>query len=251
MSLARRFNAGLNSTAATRRFLIHSPATKIRFMNSGEGFILIGGQSRRMGTDKSRLTLAGQTFVERIAEELIAVTSSVTIVGGNSNSNSRTGESIQPNSELKTQNSKLKTVFDVYPNWGALGGVHTALAVCRAEWALVVACDFPFVTRELFHHLLSLRADFAAVAPIQRDGIPQPLCALYRVAPCLARAEELIKTGERKPVALLQSVRTRWLQFDEFANLAGADRFFDNINTPEDYVRAREEGVDTDDVAMN
>jgi molybdopterin-guanine dinucleotide biosynthesis protein A len=206
-------------------------------MSSTEGFILIGGQSRRMGTDKSQLVLAGQTFVERIAGELSAATPSVTIVGGTA--------------ELKTENSKLKTVTDFYPNWGALGGVHAALATCRAEWALVVACDFPFVTSELFLYLLSLRTDFDAVAPIQRDGIPQPLCALYRTAPCLARAEELIKTGERKPVALLQSVRTRWLEFAELANLQAADRFFDNINTPEDYVRAREEGVDTEDVAMS
>jgi molybdopterin-guanine dinucleotide biosynthesis protein A len=213
-------------------------------MNSSEGFILIGGQSRRMGTDKSRLVLAGRTFVERIAAELSAATSSVTIVGGNSAATMTTGEPPAPNSELKTQTSTLKTVPDVFPNWGALGGVQAALAVCRAEWAVVVACDFPFVTRGLFHHLLSLRADFAAVAPIQSDGIPQPLCALYRTAPCLARAEELIKTGERKPVALLQSVHTRWLRFDEFANLEGAARFFDNINTPEDYVRAREKGID-------
>ncbi len=243
-------------------FLICPPATKIRFMNSSEGFIIIGGQSRRMGTDKSRLVLAGQTFVERIAGELSAVTSSVTIVGGSSDSHSdslsKTAELQAPNSELKTQNSKLetrksrlKTVPDVYPNWGALGGVHSALTVCRSEWALVVACDFPFVTSELFQYLLSFRADFAAVAPIQSDGIRQPLCALYRTAPCLARAEELIKTGERKPVALLQSVRTRWLQFDEFANLAGAERFFDNINTPKDYERAREKGIDTEDVAMS
>lgn len=218
-------------------------------MSSTEGFILIGGQSRRMGTDKARLVLAGQTFVQRIAGELSPATSSVTIVGGHKDSSLIAAGPRAANSELQIPNSKLETyqtVTDVYPNWGALGGVHAALAACRAEWALVVACDFPFVTTELFLHLLSFRADFAAVAPIQSDGIPQPLCALYATVPCLARAEELIKTGERKPVALLQSVHTRWLRFDEFATLEAADRFFDNINTPEDYVRAREEGVDTE-----
>lgn len=220
-------------------------------MNSTEGFILVGGQSRRMGTDKSRLVLAGRTFVERIAGELSAATSSVTIVGAAGDSRLTSGASRASDPERETKNSKLTTVADVHPNWGALGGVHTALAVCRAEWALVVACDFPFVTSKLFLHLLSCRADFAAVAPIQSDGIPQPLCALYRKRPCLARAAELIKTGERKPVALLQSVHTRWLRFEEFANLEGADRFFANINTPEDYVRARQEGVDTEDVAMS
>jgi molybdopterin-guanine dinucleotide biosynthesis protein A len=196
-------------------------------MNSIEGFILIGGQSRRMGTDKSQLVIAGQSFVERIAGELSGVTTSVKLVGGNP----------------AAAKLNLPTVPDIYPNWGALGGVHAAISACSVAWALVVACDFPFVTSQLFARLASVRADFEAVAPIQNDGIPQPLCALYRVEPCLRRAEQFINSGERKPVALLQSVQTRWVSFDQLRNLEGADRFFENINTPEDYVRVSEKGL--------
>jgi molybdopterin-guanine dinucleotide biosynthesis protein A len=206
-------------------------------MDSIAGFILIGGQSRRMGTDKSRLMLEGQSFVERIARELSAATPSVTVVG---------------NKRAETQpRFNLPTVSDVYPEWGALGGVHAALSACSAIWALIVACDFPFVTRELFARLTSFGEGLDAVAPIQRDGIPQPLCALYRVDPCLERAERLIKSGERKPIALLQSVETRWVLFAELSSLEGADNFFDNINTPEDYARVSEKGrLSVDDVAM-
>lgn len=195
-------------------------------MDSIAGFILIGGQSRRMGTDKSRLMLNGESFVDRIAGELAAATSSVTVVGN---------YSAEPEPKLN-----LPTAADVYPQWGALGGVHAALAACSAVWALIVACDFPFVTSELFARLTNFTADFEAVAPIQSDGIPQPLCALYRVEPCLGRAQQFIKSGERKPIALLQSVHTRWVSFDELKDLKGADHFFDNINTPEDYARVRE-----------
>jgi molybdopterin-guanine dinucleotide biosynthesis protein A len=206
-------------------------------MDSIAGFILIGGQSRRMGTDKSRLMLEGQSFVERIAGELSAATPSVTVVGNNR-------AAIRPG-------FNLPTVSDVYPEWGALGGVHAALSACSAIWALIVACDFPFVTRELFARLTSFGEGLDAVAPIQRDGIPQPLCALYRVDPCLERAERLIKSGERKPIALLQSVETRWVLFAELSSLEGADNFFDNINTPEDYARVSEKGrLSVDDVAM-
>ena len=196
-------------------------------MDSIEGFILIGGQSRRMGTDKSQLVLDGQSFVERIAKELGAATSATKVVGNNT----------------AASQIHLPVAPDIYPQWGALGGVHAALSNCSAEWALVVACDFPFVTSELFIRLASLAKDFDAVAPIQSDGIPQPLCALYRVEPCLGRAEQLIKSGERKPVALLQSVHTRWVSFDELADLERADHFFDNINTPEDYARLSEKGL--------
>jgi molybdopterin-guanine dinucleotide biosynthesis protein A len=193
-----------------------------------EGFILTGGHSRRMGTDKSRLIIRGESFVERIAAQLFPVASSVRLVGNNSSQ------------------SKLQTVPDIHSQWGALGGVHAALSACSARWALIVACDFPFVTGELFGRLASLRGNFEAVAPIQADGIPQPLCSLYRVEPCLDLAENLIKSGERKPIALLQSVRTRWLEFSELASLENANSFFDNINTPEDYSRVSRKGPDID-----
>jgi FdhD protein len=198
-------------------------------MDSIEGFILVGGESRRMGTDKSRLTLNGESFVERIARELAVLTPSVSIVGNNA-------AEIQVNLPIT-----VGRFPDVYPRWGALGGLHAALSASRGDWAIVVACDFPFATRELFRRLADLRDEFEAVAPIQHDLIPQPLCALYRVRACLAQAEHLINSGERKPIALLQSVRTRWVPFGELTDLTGSAHFFDNINTPEDYAQANEE----------
>jgi molybdopterin-guanine dinucleotide biosynthesis protein A len=169
-----------------------------------------------MGTDKSQLLLDNQTFVERLAATLLTVTDTIRLVGG-------------------SRNSILPTVADVYPQWGALGGLHAALSACRSEWAIVVACDLPFVTSELFRSLSSWLSDHDAVVPVQPDGRPQPLAALYRVDPCAQRATELIEAGRRRPLDLLQSVRTRWVDFAEIANLAQAERFFVNINTPEDY----------------
>ncbi|HKO96664.1 MAG TPA: molybdenum cofactor guanylyltransferase [Pyrinomonadaceae bacterium] len=195
-------------------------------MDSVQGFVLTGGRSRRMGTDKSRLSIDGQTFLQRIAAEMTACGLSVTVVGGNS------------------ADTAFRHVPDVFPNWGALGGVHAALASCTSDWALVIACDFPFVTRQLIHRLSESKETFEAVAPIQSDLIPQPLCSLYRVVPCLSRTEVLINSGERKPIALLQSVRTRWVLFDEIADLEGAERFFDNINSPDDYSRILSKGDD-------
>lgn len=188
-------------------------------MRSIDGFILSGGQSRRMGRNKCELTLRGRTFVELISEQMTGVTSSVKVVGGS------------------VAQSELSHVSDIHPSWGALGGVQAALANCSSELALVVACDFPFVTTDLFTRMADVSTGFDAVGPVQRDGVLQPLCTLYRVEPCLAHAEQLIKSGERKPIALLQSVRTRWIAFDELADLENSGSFFDNINTPEDYER--------------
>jgi molybdopterin-guanine dinucleotide biosynthesis protein A len=186
----------------------------------------VGGASSRMGTDKATLLLGGRTFVQRIAGELLAVTNSVTLIGNDS-------EKLQLN---------LPGAPDVHKNWGALGGVHAALSASQSPWSLIVACDLPLVTAELFARLAGLREDFEAVAAIQKDGRPQPLAALYRSNPCLVRANQLIKSGERRPIALLQSVRTRWTPFSELQELPGAEHFFDNINTPQDYEQARGKG---------
>jgi molybdopterin-guanine dinucleotide biosynthesis protein A len=169
-----------------------------------------------MGTDKSQLLLEDLTFVERIGDTLLTVTDSIRLVGGR-------------------ENSRFLTVADVYPQWGALGGLHAALSACRRDWAIVVACDLPLVTAELFQTLALKRGDHEAVVPVQPDGRPQPLAAFYRADPCARWANELIQEGRRRPLDLLQSVNTRWVDFAEIANLDHAERFFVNINTPDDY----------------
>ncbi|MDQ1612747.1 MAG: molybdenum cofactor guanylyltransferase [Pyrinomonadaceae bacterium] len=197
-------------------------------MSDAEGFILAGGASSRMGTDKARLTLGGRTFAARVADALGAFTTKVSVVSA----------------RRDAAGLNLPLVEDVYRDCGALGGLHAALSACRAPWAVVVSCDLPFVTGELFARLGELRTGEAdAVVPRQTDGRAQPFCALYSPARCLALAARLLGEGERRPRVLLQQARTRWVVPEELADLRDAELFFLNVNTPEDYERARAEEV--------
>jgi molybdopterin-guanine dinucleotide biosynthesis protein A len=189
-----------------------------------EGFILAGGASSRMGADKAALALGGETLVARVSRALEVVASRVSVVS------SREGHDV----------FGLAVVRDVHSGAGALGGLHAALAACRAPWALVVSCDLPFVTPELFARLASFAVDqLDAVAPRQRDGRPQPLCTLYAARACRAVAERLLDEGELRPRELLRQVRTRWVSPDELSDLTRAEHFFTNVNTPEEYERAK------------
>ena len=193
-------------------------------MQDFEGFILTGGASSRMGLDKSRLRIGGLSFVERINEALRPLARRVCVVSSRADADAH----------------GLTIVRDLYEGRGALGGLHAALAECKAEWAVIVSCDLPFVTRELFERLASFVSNDAdAVAPIQADGRPSPLCALYATGACRAVAEELIRTDDLRPRALLWRVRTRWVAFDELSDLDGSELFFENVNTPEDYEKAK------------
>lgn len=197
-----------------------------------EGFILAGGASSRMGADKAGLALGGETLVARVSRALAAVASRTSVVS------SREGHDV----------FNLPVVHDIHAGAGALGGLHAALNACRAPWALVVSCDLPFVTPELFARLASFAVDARdAVAPVQRDGRPQPLCALYSPRTCLAVAERLLDEGELRPRALLRQVHTRWVSPDELSDLTRAEHFFTNVNTPAEYERAQATMNDTRD----
>ncbi len=195
-------------------------------MDHIEAFILAGGASSRMGTDKSQLLIDEESFTQRIADTLFKVTSSVTLVGHAAGT------------------LGLRLAKDVYPSWGALGGLHGALNACQTSWAIVVACDLPFVTAELLKKLANERNEHEAVVPFQPDGRLQPLCALYRVAPCLKLATELIDSGHRRPLDLIESVNARLVPFLELKDLEHSQNFFVNINTPEDYYEATRQVLD-------
>jgi molybdopterin-guanine dinucleotide biosynthesis protein A len=186
-----------------------------------EGFILVGGLSSRMGTNKSELRLDGQTAVERIEGQLCDVADRVRLVGPHS--------------------GQTANIPDVHENWGPLGGIQAALAAANSEWCLIVACDLPFVTRELFARLMEFCNDSTdAIVPLQEDARPQPLCSLYRRERCSRAAEQSIANDEHTPRALLDKVNTRYIEFSELSDLIGAEHFFFNMNTPENYERATE-----------
>ena len=189
-----------------------------------QGFILVGGASRRMGQDKAQLRLGSETMLERIADRLSAATTSVTLVG----------------SPQAYEGHFLPNVPDIHENWGALGGIHAALSAAKTDWIIAIACDLPFVTRDLFERLKRFADDsFDAIAPLQPDGRPQPVCALYRRNTCLPEIEKLVSAGEHTPRALLSNVSTRYVAFAELSDLPGAENFFLNLNTPEDFERAK------------
>ncbi|HKP10862.1 MAG TPA: molybdenum cofactor guanylyltransferase [Blastocatellia bacterium] len=186
-----------------------------------EGFVTAGGRSSRMGRDKAWLELGGVTMIERVVAALRPVTARVTVIANRS--------------EYTRLN--LPVVADTYVGVGPLEAIRTALANARQPRVVLAGCDLPFVTPELFTHLLRVGGGAQAVVPLNEGGRFEPLCAVYSAA-ALAAVTGLIAAGERKVSRLFERVPTRFVAFAELERLDGARLFFENINSPEDYERA-------------
>ncbi len=200
-----------------------------------EAFILIGGKSSRFGRDKATTNFAGATLVERTSATVRQAfsTSHITLVAANEN---------QFASKFATGNG-YAVIFDQYKNRGPIGAVHAALSFAQTDWALALACDFPFISTELLKRLAGIIShDIDAVTPIQSDGKIQPLCSVYRVKPCMNVMKRILETEADTPPLhrLFEHVRTRFVSFDELNDLPNAQIFFLNVNTPEDFQFATE-----------
>src|SRR5690242_19771847 len=126
------------------------------------GFILAGGRSSRMGTDKSLLRFGNSTLIESAVDRLRRVTTEVAIVS--------------PRNDLVRY---APVIHDIYPDRGPLGGIHAALASSGHELNLMLAVDMPFVDPELLRRVLAVadESQTTVTAPQTRDGW-QPLCAV-------------------------------------------------------------------------
>lgn len=195
-----------------------------------ETFILIGGRSSRFGRDKFSIEFNGESLVERITcivreafskSEIVLVAASA--------------------EQVKGLNTATPVVFDFYTDRGPWGGLHAALTSATSEWVFILACDFPLLAAPLLQRLATMAADeFDAVVPVQADGRLQPLCGLYRVDSCREIVENILDDGNETPPlrTVFEKVRARKVFFDELKDLAGAEHFFVNVNTPDDLDKA-------------
>lgn len=189
--------------------------------NDLSGFVLAGGRSSRMKTDKAFLKFKDETFLERAVKTLAPLAVKTKIV-------------INKNQKAKFEKSfpDFDLVFDIYTMRGALGGIHAALKNCESKFALILAVDLPFVTSETLEKLTASSNNSTATVPRQNDGRLQPLCAVYRVKDCLPRVEELLEKDDSASVR--DFLKLISLNIVEANLLSDDENIFLNVNYPND-----------------
>lgn len=163
--------------------------------------VFAGGRSSRMGTDKARLLLRGETLLARTARTVYdaGLFAPLLVVG-------REREEEWPFAE---------TVFlpDETPGLGPLGGLQTALGYVQAHVGesvplLALGCDMPHLTPDALrwlHETVQKAGPLSGgLAVVGLSEQIEPLFSVY-MASCLPRIEESIARERRSLWKLIQT----------------------------------------------
>ncbi len=189
--------------------------------------VLAGGKSSRFGHDKILKTVGSQSLLDLVINRVAPLCRETILVAASKNA------LFQSN---KYQG--LKTVIDVYPGKGPLGGVYTGLLTSKSFFNLVVASDMPFLNPALLCYMIQVSADFDLVVP--RVGtLVEPLHAVFSQS-CLKPMARLLQKNELSVNSLFPTVRTRYVEAEEIEQFDPKHLSFFNINTQADLRKAKE-----------
>uniref|UniRef100_A0A7C3ZS38 Molybdenum cofactor guanylyltransferase n=1 Tax=Archaeoglobus fulgidus TaxID=2234 RepID=A0A7C3ZS38_ARCFL len=184
--------------------------------------VLVGGIGRRMGMEKTEITLCGKKLIERALEKY---------------SQYQAVFVCRDEEQAKKLSSKYDAEFiwDVYRNVGSIAGIHAALKHFGS--CIVTAIDMPFVKPAVIEHLYGEGERTGCDALIPKHDYPEPLLAYYseRIADEL---ENAIVRGIRKILVPLEKLNAVYYPVEKLRKFDKDLISFFNINTPDDLKRA-------------
>jgi molybdopterin-guanine dinucleotide biosynthesis protein A len=187
------------------------------------GVIQAGGQSTRMGGQpKALLELGGRRIIERVLDAIAPVVDDVLVV---------------TNTPELYAFLRLPMVADVYPDHGSLGGIFSGLTAATGDAAFTVACDMPFLHRDVARLVVARAGEGDVVVPRVGQQM-ETMHAVYGKA-CLGPIEARLTAGRLKIVGFFDSVRVVEIDEADVARHRAPDVVFMNVNTPEELARAR------------
>lgn len=189
--------------------------------------VVAGGISRRLGYDKRRLRLwgeSGPTLLEHTLDALAPLCAERIVV---------------LNDSPAWPDLPARLVPDSLPGSGALGGIVSGLHATSPPFALVLAADMPLLSVALLRAMLARPRSYDVLLPRPAPAHIEPLHALYRCA-CAPRLRAALEQGTRRVSEALELLRREYIEPAELARYDPTGHALLNLNTPDDLARVRE-----------
>jgi molybdopterin-guanine dinucleotide biosynthesis protein A len=203
------------------------------------GYVLAGGRSSRMGTDKALLEIGGKTLIERAVAKLRGFCADVHILSSNS-----------------ALASYAPLVADIHPGCGPIGGMEAALDHSPHAWNVFLSVDMPLLPAVFMRTWVSDRIREGVAARIclfEVDGRPQPgFCLLHKdvlrflTESILGGEYKLMRAFEQagrkvaieKNVAQDKVLLRHAIEAGDASSTNLSAAWFTNLNVPEDVAEA-------------
>jgi molybdopterin-guanine dinucleotide biosynthesis protein A len=198
------------------------------------GVLVCGGGSTRFGeADKVCADLAGRALVRHVADRIEPVVDELIV-------NCRGSQRECIERAMAGYTHPVSYVYDEREDAGPLHGIERGLGATAAEYAVVVACDMPFVDPGFLETLLDRVAGHEVAIPRHGAGNwYQPLQAVYRVSAMQAAIESALASGAERPIEPALALDSVTIEGEDLWANAEEHTFF-NVNTREDLETARE-----------
>ena len=177
-------------------------------------FILAGGKSQRMGTDKGLLLLNGKPFVSHICEAVKPIVGENVVI-------------VCSNADYDFLG--FTRIEDIVPEKGPVGGIYTALQRTKTRLNFILSVDAPLISAELLLWILDNRDDSFKMTQVQFENKAYPLIAIYDQS-LASIFEENLKKNQHRLRQVIKEIKHQTLLIPEkWRNQV------QNINTPEEY----------------
>jgi len=191
--------------------------------------ILVGGESRRIGSDKAQVEFKGKRLFRHVFEKISPLFSDIMISAHDRSYPTDTLGDIKA----------ARLISDCIADKGVRGpvlGLASALSEARNQWVFMTACDQPLIEPKLIRYLAGLREGFDCVVPVA-DGKVQSLFACFNKSCLPALRERIEKATIKKGRSLYgllkedQKIKVRYVTEVEIKKIDPELKSFIDIDT--------------------
>jgi molybdopterin-guanine dinucleotide biosynthesis protein A len=182
------------------------------------GVVLIGGRSRRFGSDKVLSGFKGKPLIKHVIETISPLFDETILIG-----------------HRRKGLDEYRVVEDIRPGCGPLGGIYTALNAATSDYCFVCAADMLRLNREFISHMITLADAHDIIMPMWSKG-REPLHAIYRKT-VIPYAAALLEQEDFKIYSLIQKVDTLIIPEETIRAYGDPEVLFSNVNTMGDLLQ--------------
>lgn len=160
-------------------------------------YILAGGKSSRMGTDKATTLFRNKQLIEYVIDIVKNISSNIFILS---------------NYESHTQFG-FECIKDEIKDVGPAGGIDAMLHHTNQENNILVSCDMPFLDVQSLQKIINASDGFEITIPVL-NNYPEALIGVYNQS-CLSTWRSELLKGERKLSTLVSNFNTNFMDGNE------------------------------------